>query len=395
MTPQRRQKDALEHLVSTVTQAMCGAADLDQFLYVVLSGAIHPAGMGFGRAFLFLADDEGRELHFYAAVGASNKKSTARAGKKKAVSAFDLPSLFEAYRSWRGDRTAQAAFRPLSGFVVPLSVAPPTHAELEGNVPIQVLIARCVSSREAFFLNDVEAHFQPPPAAGGEALTFSRLAVVPLMMGDAILGVLLSDNAFQRRLVGKEEMRGLGILGNLAAIAIDRARLCQRMKEMSALDGLTGVFNRRHFELRFQQEMLQAKRAGRPLSLLLFNIDQFRKCNELKGYECGDRVLKELATLLRDRVRIEDVVARYGGEEFAVLLTGGATSDEALKVAEKLRQEVSTRSLGGCPTGFVTVSVGVSCQSSDALGGSELFQSSSLALTKAKSGGRNQVVLGS
>jgi diguanylate cyclase (GGDEF)-like protein len=156
---------------------------------------------------------------------------------------------------------------------------------------------------------------------------------------------------------------------------------------------LTGVFNRGHYERRLEQEVARARRVGRPLSLLLFDIDHFKECNDAHGHECGDLVLKDLAAFLKDRVRTEDLVARYGGEEFVVLLTGGATREETLQVAEKLRGYIASQSMGGRPAGEITVSAGVAVMPGENLDGSQLFRKADEALYRAKNEGRNRIVL--
>jgi len=221
---------------------------------------------------------------------------------------------------------------------------------------------------------------------------FAKVAAVPLLLADSVIGIILADNIYNKRDIHEEELRGLTTVGNLAAIAIERARLHQRIKDMAALDGLTGVFNRRHYEQRLEQEVARARRIGRSLALLMFDIDYFKRCNDSHGHECGDMVLRDLAAFLKDRVRTEDLVARYGGEEFVVLLTGGATAEESLLVAEKLRAYIESHSLGGRPAGEITVSVGVATQTSDELDGAEIFRRADKALYRAKDQGRNRVV---
>jgi diguanylate cyclase (GGDEF)-like protein len=126
--------------------------------------------------------------------------------------------------------------------------------------------------------------------------------------------------------------------------------------------------------------------------LLILDIDHFKASNTAQGHETGDRALRDLAGILRERVRAEDLVARIGGEEFVVLLTGGATPEESIKVAEKLRNEVQSRSLGGRPAGELTVSVGVSTQTADRLDATTLYSQAENALATAKKTGRNRVV---
>jgi diguanylate cyclase (GGDEF)-like protein len=377
----------------TVTRAMLGTLELDQILFIILSGITHGEGLGFNRAFLFLADEEGRELRASTAIGPADEADAHRIWEAMQAQSLDLHSLLGRFEATAHDPKTRLLTKRISGCVVPLTAQPPALGEGEQDVPVQALIARCAATRAPFHSNSVRAMYPPLDDTGGEPLEFDHLAVVPLLLEEHVLGVILADNLFTDRAVDAQDMRALDMLANLAAISIEKARLHARLKEMAALDGLTGVFNRRHYEMRLDQEIGRAKRSGRGMSLLILDVDHFKECNDSHGHECGDRVLKDLASLLHQRVRVEDMVARYGGEEFVVLLTGGASSGEAFKVAEKLRSEVAAASLGGRPRGEITVSVGVAFQEADRLEHSTLFNQADQALYQAKQQGRNRVAM--
>jgi diguanylate cyclase (GGDEF)-like protein len=133
----------------------------------------------------------------------------------------------------------------------------------------------------------------------------------------------------------------------------------QRLAEMASRDGLTGVYNRRYYQSRLDKEVDLAKQGGRALGLLVFHINDFKQCNDTHGYECGDRVLVDLAAFLRKGVRTEDLIARYGEAEFLVMLTGGASQEEAQIVADKLMSQVASQSFGGLPASEVVISCGI------------------------------------
>lgn len=374
-----------------VTRAMLGTLELDQILYIILSGITHGEGMSFNRAILFLADTSG-DLRASTAVGPADQAEAHRIWEEMEQQKLDLNLLLDRFDASLGDPRSRVLTRRLAGLVVKGSSEPPTLSPDGRQASIQDLISWCAGQKEPLYSNTLKVTYQPPGESG---LEFTYLAVIPLRLKDKVLGVILADRHYTRSEVKPEDMRCLGTLGNLAAIAIEQASLHQRLKEMASLDGLTGVFNRRRYEERLEQEIGRARRSGTSLSMLLFDIDHFKACNDNFGHLCGDRVLKELAGILRKWVRAEDMVARYGGEEFVVLLTGGASQEEACRVAEKLRVEVESYSLGGRPPGTITVSAGVACLTSDTLDGSELFRLADKALYLAKQRGRNQVVLSS
>jgi two-component system, cell cycle response regulator len=161
---------------------------------------------------------------------------------------------------------------------------------------------------------------------------------------------------------------------------------------MTIKDGLTEIYNKRYFDETLEREMSRAERYERDLSILMFDIDFFKKVNDTHGHLAGDYVLRELASVVSKRARREEIFARYGGEEFLILLP---ETDKvgAMELAEQLRVLIASHSFifegERIP---VTVSIGVATLSSgDKMLPSEFIKRADECLYKAKSGGRNRV----
>jgi len=170
--------------------------------------------------------------------------------------------------------------------------------------------------------------------------------------------------------------------------------LLEELYESSVRDPLTGAFNRRHFAERLEAELAYAKRHGTALSLLLLDIDYFKKINDQYGHLEGDRVLGELTRACHRTLRTEDVLARYGGEEFAVLLRGVAL-DGAARAGERLRCSVADHVFIGSAPFSVSVSVSVGCASLSCLkeaSSNALIHLADQRLYEAKQAGRGRVV---
>ena len=166
----------------------------------------------------------------------------------------------------------------------------------------------------------------------------------------------------------------------------------QSLLDYSERDALTGLFNRRHFAAEATAELARAHRTHSPSSILIADIDFFKKVNDQYGHPAGDQVLKEVANVLASNVRATDVVARLGGEEFIVLMPH-TTRDGAMALAEKLRSSMDKHPMQvEAQTLAVTVSVGVSELAADQDGSFEdLYIAADTALYAAKSHGRNRV----
>ena len=163
----------------------------------------------------------------------------------------------------------------------------------------------------------------------------------------------------------------------------------RRLEELSFLDGLTEVANRRQFEQILDLEWRRAVRSGSPLSLILADIDHFKAFNDNHGHQAGDRCLRDVATLLDSIVqRAGDQVARYGGEEFAAMLPE-TDAEGAENIAERMRRAVESLETGG---GRVTVSIGVATTvAGETRSAESLVAAADAALYEAKRAGRNTV----
>jgi diguanylate cyclase (GGDEF)-like protein len=166
-----------------------------------------------------------------------------------------------------------------------------------------------------------------------------------------------------------------------------------QLAEMATTDGLTGIVNRRGFDMALAREWRRARRAASPISLALFDIDHFKRLNDSQGHPAGDQCLKRVAwCLLENAKRPGDLVARYGGEEFAVLLADTAPEGARLQ-AEKMRAAVQLTRLphGESPFGFVTISGGVATRLPQDDDPADFLRAVDEALYVAKASGRNRV----
>ncbi|HEY5678388.1 MAG TPA: sensor domain-containing diguanylate cyclase, partial [Myxococcales bacterium] len=227
----------------------------------------------------------------------------------------------------------------------------------------------------------------------GKKCVGSFLAV-PLRSKGNVLGVM----NFSRPRVDAftlQDVRLMEAVAARAALSIANARLYQQTLELSFTDALTGVPNRRQLFLRLDQELSRSTRFGDPLSLLMIDLDLFKRVNDAYGHVVGDGVLRGVARALSQNVRRIAVLARIGGDEFCVLLPR-AGKHEALEVAEKLRRAVAAAELPG-PQGQpplrITSSAGVATLGADAHDAATLMERADAALFEAKRLGRDRVVL--
>lgn len=251
------------------------------------------------------------------------------------------------------------------------------------------VIGRTARSTEAQFVPNVDAD----PDFIRAAYEVKSEIAIPLLKDEKVLGVINVESKDVARL-NENDVRLLEALAGAVAIAIDNARLHAEVKQMALTDVVSGLANRRAFEEVLQAEMVRASRYNHPISLIILDLDSFKEYNDNWGHPAGDVRLREIADLLRAKVREPDVAARYGGEEFAVILPNTAKSG-AIRLAERLRKaaEESSPHRNGRqgPIAGYTISLGVATYPDDATSIEELLLAADNAELTAKRLGKNRV----
>jgi diguanylate cyclase (GGDEF)-like protein len=220
---------------------------------------------------------------------------------------------------------------------------------------------------------------------------------VPLIHNGATLGALI----FGRLEVDESnysalECEAFTLIAAQTALALTNARLLAEVSELAIRDGLTGLYNRRHFEASLEQMLRRNARVrgARPgVAAIMFDLDQFGTFNKEHGHQTGDAVLRIFAGVLLERFRASDLVARYGGEEFVVILEG-STVEEATSAAEDVRRTLEETSILGPDGSRLNATVSAGCAGLDRHDPTReaLLRAADVGLFMAKRSGRNAVV---
>lgn len=207
---------------------------------------------------------------------------------------------------------------------------------------------------------------------------------------NSIEGILLVDNSLSGKPIDQKTVTLLSIVAHSIGIAVNNAKAYSNVLRESIHDELTGLHNRRYFNERLIDEVDRARRYGGSISLLMIDLDHFKRVNDTYGHPVGDEVLVWIAGVFRDKLRKTDLVARYGGEEFAIILFN-TSQDKAVEIAEKLRCAVAETAFSKNERVEVTISVGVATLGVDTRSFDGLIGNADKALYNAKSQGRNRV----
>jgi len=257
------------------------------------------------------------------------------------------------------------------------------------------LLTTLVRTRQPILFSNPAAAGRPDPRIfpSGCALetTARSFLGLPMMLEERVLAVVLFGS-YRERAYTTEDKQILSIVCYQIALSIAESEMHDRLERLAVTDGLTGLMNHRKFQERLAEEFLRASRHTAVFSMLLGDIDYFKRVNDTYGHPAGDAVLKAVAGAMTKAARKVDLVARYGGEEFAVLLVQTDLAQAPI-FAERIRKAVAEMKIVWQGQVIpVTISIGIATNTVDAADREGLIAAADRALYAAKHSGRNRVI---
>ena len=244
-------------------------------------------------------------------------------------------------------------------------------------------------NREAVLAN--QAHLDPRVrTVPGTPTEPEALISIPLVARDRVKGVLNIYREGEDVAFTEMEFEVAKRFGDAAALALDNAEIRERLEHQARTDSLTGLFNHSVFYEQLLNALHEASRNHAPLAVLMLDIDDFKRVNDIHGHGVGDELLRMLAESLRASVRPDDVVCRLGGEEFAVVM-GACDGDDAIVVAERIQQRLAEVEFPAI--GRLSLSAGLALGPEHAMNPRELAACAEAAMMTAKAQGKNQIVV--
>jgi diguanylate cyclase (GGDEF)-like protein len=247
-----------------------------------------------------------------------------------------------------------------------------------------------VEHREAARVN--QAHLDPrvetvPGTPDDEP---EALITIPLIARDSVKGALNIYRLGEDASFDDDEFELAKRFGDAAALALDNAQIRARLEHQAMTDSLTGLYNHRAFHERLRKALASASRTHEAVSVLMLDIDDFKRVNDIYGHGAGDEILRGLSETLKDSVRSSDAVYRLGGEEFAIVITS-RSPENADQLARRVVDRVESTDFD--PAGRITISVGLARGPEHAMNPRELIACAEAAMMSAKARGKNQIVL--
>ncbi len=218
-----------------------------------------------------------------------------------------------------------------------------------------------------------------------ESSFVNSIACIPMVVYNDVIGVINVTNKRGGMDFSEEDVQMLKAVADQAAVAINKAQLW----DMAVTDSLTGLYVRRYFMVKLQEELHRADRYNTILTIVMADIDRFKKINDTYGHDVGDNVLETIGKFFQKNIRDVDIIARYGGEEF-ILMIPEADKEAAYCLAERLREKFSEIDLGHLPK--ITISLGIAAYPLDGTEIDDLIKKADAAMYAAKQAGRNKVM---
>jgi diguanylate cyclase (GGDEF)-like protein len=344
--------------LSRVTAHMLRAETVDDALHAMLSGLTADLGLGFNRAALFGLDDRG-VLRGLRALGPADEGEAHRTWEEMVAAPLSLDDLVAGAE--RVDPRLQAIVQSMV-----LAQASGEVRDALGPTPTLRYRGPCLS-RSLAPLEPADERVLAPISARGRTL-----------------GLLYADNRYTRRPIDDDDLDLLRCFLDSTALAWENLSLLRRVEALAREDSLTGLLSRGELERRFGEEAARAQRSGGVLSVLLIDVDHFKRINDTRGHTAGDAVLRELGAILRHALRGPDLVGRFGGDEFLVLLPS-TTREQARAAAGRIG---SLALASG-----ISLSIGAACWPADCPAPSHLIEAADANLYRAKRAGRGRACL--
>ncbi|MBI5416296.1 MAG: sensor domain-containing diguanylate cyclase [Candidatus Omnitrophica bacterium] len=364
-----------------VSNAMRMTLDLNHILYIILTSVTSHTGLGFNRGILFLVNHKERCLEPQMAIGPESGEHAQRIWQYISAVKPHLEDLIKE-ENVALNMERSALFQSVKDLKVPLdpnNPSPLAKAYHDGT-PVHITHAQIGQYVTDAFLQRFKTH---------------ELVIMPLKAKNKVNGLIVADNLFTQKPITDDELRIFMMLANQAGLAIENANLYELVRYKSHTDSITNLWNHGFFQDQLSKELESARQGNQPLTLLILDIDDFKKLNDTYGHHNGDTVLREIANILKDSSRGNDYACRYGGEEFAVILTQ-TPQDQGAAIAGRIRARIAECAFHLSPDSdghklHVSVSIGVASFPRDAGIKEELIAKADKAMYIAKFSGKNRV----
>ncbi|MDD5195439.1 MAG: sensor domain-containing diguanylate cyclase [Candidatus Omnitrophica bacterium] len=358
-----------------LTKAMRTTLRLEEIVYIILTGLTAHQGLAFNRAILFLVDEENKKINGFMGIGPMDSQEANAIWRSIEQQKMDLYDLIKTYNRIKEEKLKPKFMEFIQSLSFPLSE--------ESGFIYDVLWERGTLHIKENKINE----YENDPLSS--QLQLKEFLISSVWIKDKPSGLIIVDNSITRKPITDEDIRIFNMFVEQASGAIENSQAFEDTLIKSHTDPLTSLWNHGYFQYKLDEELMKAKAKNYPLSILMLDLDDFKKFNDTYGHMQGDEALRTISETLKENEKTQSVICRYGGEEFSVILPA-TNREDALTYAEGIRKKVSEKEIFG---NRFTVSIGLSNYPNDGLDKDTLIKKADVALYRAKREGKNKIVL--
>ncbi|MDD4954742.1 MAG: sensor domain-containing diguanylate cyclase [Candidatus Omnitrophica bacterium] len=363
------------YILYELNKAMRTTLRLEEIVYIILTGLTAHEGLSFNRAILFLVDNDAKKINGFMGIGPMYMQEATSIWRSIEQQKMDLYDLIKTYHRIK-EETVKPKFME---YVQSLSF---DLNEASG------FLYSALWERGTLHIKDGKAiELKEDPLT--VKLQLGEFLIASLWIKDKPEGIIIVDNYVTKKPINDADIRIFNMFVEQAAGAIENSQAFEDTLIMAHTDTLTSLWNHGYFQYKLDEELLKAKSKNYPISILMIDLDDFKKFNDAYGHIQGDEALRKVSEQLKKTARDIDIICRYGGEEFSVVLPF-TTKEEALDIAERIRKSLAENNIAGYR---FTVSIGLSSYPKDGTEKDGLIKKADMALYKAKREGKNRVEL--
>lgn len=363
------------HLFYELTKAIRKSLHLDEMAYIILTGLTAKEGLGFNRAILFLVDEDYKNINGFMGLGPLNLSEADLIWKTIEDQKMDLYDLIENYH-----KIKEPPYKPkLMEFVQSISFP----LKKESGFIFYTLWEKGTLHIKGEKIKELEND------EFIKKFNLKEFLISSLWIDDKPEGIIVVDNCVTQKPILEEDKMIFSMFIEYATSAIKNSKAYEDTLLMAHTDMLTGLYNHGYFQYKLDEELLKAKSKNQKLSVIMMDVDNFKKFNDTYGHIQGDEALKKISSILKEGLDEKYILCRYGGEEFSLILP--LTSiEEGLEIGKNLLKKVENTEI--LNTRF-TLSAGIATYPEHGLDKETLLKKADLALYKAKKEGKNKIVL--
>ncbi len=357
-----------------LTKAMRTTLRLDEITYIILTGLTANEGLRFNRAVIFFVDEKGKKISGFMGIGPIDSQEAAQIWHSIEEEEKNLYDLIDSYNRIRENKEKPRFMELAKSLSFPLN----KKGGLIFNILYQKDVIRTKGSKRKL-KND--------PLV--KSLDLEEFLISSLWIKGKPTGVVVVDNYITKKPITDDDMRIFTMFMEQAQGALENSQSFESTLTQAHTDPLTSLWNYGYFQYRLDEEIAKSNTTALALSLMMIDIDDFKRFNDARGHIQGDEALRRISEALKENCRKIDILCRYGGEEFVLILPAN-NKEEAALLGERIRKSIENKRI---LRSKFTISIGIASYPEDSPNKKTLIEKADQALYKAKKRGKNRVAL--